>query len=111
MNELIAKARKLGLSADDLVIEAESLEECGEYLHGALMGYSSDELREASKLLAGEQKSFRVWAKMTSYAYLDVKANSKEEAEKIAEDTDGGEFISTNEGDWEIMTDSTSEVV
>ena len=52
---------------------------------------------------------YRVWAKMTSYAYIDVDASSKEEAEKIAEKTDGGEFIPTEDGDWEIM-DSTDEL-
>ena len=52
---------------------------------------------------------YRVWAKMTSYAYLDVDASSKEEAEKIAEEIDGGEFIPTEDGDWEIM-DSTDEL-
>ena len=52
---------------------------------------------------------FRVWAKMTSYAYLDIEADTKEEAEKIAEDTDGGEFISTDGGDWEIL-DETEEI-
>ena len=49
---------------------------------------------------------FRVWAKMTSYAYIDIEADTKEEAEKIAEDTDGGEFISGDDGDWEILTDT-----
>ena len=52
---------------------------------------------------------FRVWAKMTSYAYLEIEADTKEEAEKIAEDTDGGEFISTDGGDWEIL-DETDEI-
>ncbi len=52
---------------------------------------------------------YRVWAKITDYAYLDVEASSKEEAERVAENTDGGEFIPTENGDWEIM-DSTEEV-
>lgn len=46
--------------------------------------------------------TFRVEAKMTSYAYLDVKAPTKEKAMEIASNTDGGEFISTEYGDWEI---------
>lgn len=45
---------------------------------------------------------YRVFAKMTSYAYLDVEAETGEEAKEIAENTDGGEFISTEDGDWEI---------
>ena len=45
---------------------------------------------------------YRVFAKMTSYAFLDVEAETGEEAKEIAESTDGGEFISTEDGDWEI---------
>lgn len=49
---------------------------------------------------------FRVWAKMTTYSYLEVEADSEEEAEMIAEETDGGEFIPTDDGDWEITGDT-----
>lgn len=45
---------------------------------------------------------YRVFAKMTSYAYLDVEAETSEKAKEIAESTDGGEFINTEDGDWEI---------
>ena len=45
-----------------------------------------------------------VWAKMTSYAYLYVDAESEEEAFEIAEETDGGEFEPSEDGDWEIVT-------
>ena len=48
---------------------------------------------------------YRVWAKMISYSYLEVEAESKEEAEAIAEETDGGEFIPTDDGDWELIDD------
>lgn len=37
--------------------------------------------------------TFRVWAAMETYCYLDVEANSATEAMAIAEYTDGGEFI------------------
>ena len=47
-------------------------------------------------------KKYRVWAKMTSYAYIEVEAENASEARSIAEDTDGGEFISSEDGDWEI---------
>ena len=51
-------------------------------------------------------KKFRVWAKMTSYAYLDVEAETAEEAYQIADSTDGGEFISDEfKGDWEVDPD------
>lgn len=48
---------------------------------------------------------YRVWAKMTNMAYLDVEAKDKDEAEAIALDTDGGEFIpdtNPHSGDWTI---------
>ncbi len=48
-------------------------------------------------------KKFRVWAKMDDYLYLDVEAESKEEAVAIAEEADGGDFTSEGAlGDWEI---------
>lgn len=53
---------------------------------------------------------YRVWAKMTNYCYLDVEADTIDEAEEIAEDADGGDFINSDEGDWEIMYDSTEEL-
>ncbi len=37
-----------GLSADDLIIVAEALEEYGEYLHACLIGYGADELRKCA---------------------------------------------------------------
>lgn len=36
-------------TADDLIIEAETLEETGEYLHMNLYGYSVEELRAIAK--------------------------------------------------------------
>lgn len=48
-------------------------------------------------------KSFKVWAKYTSYCYLDVEAEDADEAMEIAEETDGGEYTPTPEGDWEII--------
>ena len=48
------------------------------------------------------KKKYRVWAKMTSYSYLDVEAESEDEAINIANETDGGEFIPTTS---EILPD------
>ena len=48
--------------------------------------------------------TFRVWAKMTSYSYVEVEAESEEEAISIADDMDGGEFIPTDDGDWEVCS-------
>ncbi len=46
---------------------------------------------------------YRVWAKMSTYCYLDVQAGSEAEAERIALDADGGDFITGDDGDWEIL--------
>ena len=44
---------------------------------------------------------YRVMYKSTEYLYIDVEADSIEEAIEIAENTDGGEFIEDGVGDWE----------
>ena len=44
---------------------------------------------------------YRVMYKSTEYVYIDVEADSIEEAKGIAENTDGGEFIEDGVGDWE----------
>lgn len=44
---------------------------------------------------------YRVMYKSTEYLYIDVEADSIEEAKEIAENTDGGEFIEDGVGDWE----------
>ena len=44
---------------------------------------------------------YRVMYKSTDYLYLDVEANSLEEAKEIAENTDSGEFVEDGAGDWE----------
>ena len=45
---------------------------------------------------------YRVWAKSVSYVYLDVVADSIDDAIAVADETDGGDFTSTAHGDWEI---------
>lgn len=47
---------------------------------------------------------YRVWAEMTTYCYIDVEAQNEDEACNIAEGIDGGEFITSNDGHWEILT-------
>lgn len=57
---------------------------------------------------------YRVFYKSTDYVYLDVEANSIEEAKSIAEDTDGGEFIEDGVGDWDydrIQDIETGEIL
>jgi len=55
------------------------------------------------------KKTFRVQAECITYCYIDVEADSTEEANQIAADTDGGEFITTEEGDWNILESLTKE--
>lgn len=51
-----------------------------------------------------KEKTFRVYAKVISYSYIDIKAKTAEEAEQKAEDQmsteelDGGDFFSTDDG-------------
>ena len=56
-------------------------------------------------------KTYRVWAKVIGYAYLDVEADSAEEAIAIAEDTDAGYFTDTPDGEFEIMDEDYVEEV
>lgn len=48
MNELMDKIKRLGLTKDEVIAEAECVDEYGEWLHMALMGYSYDELMAAA---------------------------------------------------------------
>ncbi len=45
---------------------------------------------------------YAVVATITSYAKLTVNAESEEEALRIAEETDGGEFTPDPDGEWDI---------
>ena len=49
-------------------------------------------------------KKYRVWAKSISYCWLDVEADSEDEAMEIAEEADGGEYEESPYGDW-IVTE------
>lgn len=42
-------------------------------------------------------KTYRVRAKMTTYCYIDVEAESADDARSKAEDIDGGEFITDDD--------------
>lgn len=57
---------------------------------------------------------YKVFAKMTTYLYVHVDADSEDDAIDIARDIDGGDFIPLNQGiiecgDWEI-TDAHMEI-
>ena len=51
IKEIVKIAQRCGLSRDDLIIEAEAVEEYGEYLHISLLGYSPEALRAAAEHL------------------------------------------------------------
>ena len=46
LDEIIARCH---ITMDDLYMEAECVEEYGEWMHMSLMGYSADRLREAAE--------------------------------------------------------------
>ena len=57
---------------------------------------------------------YKVFAKMSTYLYVYVDANSNDEAMDIARDIDGGDFIPLNQGiiecgDWQV-TDAQLEL-
>lgn len=57
---------------------------------------------------------FRVVYKQIQPLYLDVEANSPEEAREIAENTDGGEFVEYGMGNWEYchtVVDKNGEII
>ena len=54
-------------------------------------------------------KKYKVYAENTTYYSLEVEANSIEEANKIAEDSDGGEWTEDSYGKWIISDDLTHE--
>lgn len=43
---------------------------------------------------------YRVWYQSSTYCYVDIEAESEDEANEIANHMDGGDFISTDDGDW-----------
>lgn len=59
------------------------------------------------------EKTFRVRAEVITYCYLDVKAESIEQANEIASKTDGGDFTSENEesGVFNVLDSETKELI
>jgi hypothetical protein len=47
-------------------------------------------------------QTYRIYASMIDYVYLDVEANSLEEARDIAYDADGSEYKRQGMGDWHL---------
>ena len=56
------------------------------------------------------KKIFRVQAECITYCYIDIEADSIDEANEIAEETDGGDFTSDeNFGGWNVLDSLTRE--
>lgn len=53
-------------------------------------------------------KTYKVTASFISYCHAEIEAESQEEAERIARDMDGGDFIPAESDDWNI--ESVEEV-
>jgi hypothetical protein len=49
-------------------------------------------------------KKFRITASFTSYCHAEIEAETQEEAERLARDMDGGQFIPAERDDWTIET-------
>ncbi len=56
-------------------------------------------------------ETYRIYAKTTEYPYIDVEAESKEEAILIAEGADGGDFVPDDNGSWEILEGDIAEEI
>lgn len=52
MNELLSIIKKLGLSKDEILQEAECVEEYQEWIHMDLIGYSAEKLRQVAELIS-----------------------------------------------------------
>ena len=52
MKELLSIIKKLGLSKDEILQEAECVEEYQEWIHMDLIGYSAEELRQVGDLIS-----------------------------------------------------------
>lgn len=52
MKELLSKIKKLDLSQDEVLQEAECVEEYQEWIHMDLIGYSAEELRQVAELIS-----------------------------------------------------------
>jgi hypothetical protein len=59
--------------------------------------------------MAKKLKKFKVQAECITYCYVVIEADSIEEANKIADGMDGGDFISTDEGEFNVLNTLTAE--
>lgn len=52
LDELLSIIKRCNMSKDDVIQEAELVEEYGEWYHMSLMGYSETELRQAAEAMS-----------------------------------------------------------
>ena len=52
MKELLSIIKKLGVRKDEILQEAECVEEYQEWIHMDLIGYSAEELRQVGELIS-----------------------------------------------------------
>ena len=58
--------------------------------------------------MAKKKKKFRVEAEFITYGFIIVEAETSEQANEIAENTDGGDFVTIeNDGDFNILSTAT----
>lgn len=60
MQELKELIKKHKLTSDDLIVEAECVEEYGEYQYPYLMGYSAATLRTVAKEIEKEKQEMTI---------------------------------------------------
>jgi hypothetical protein len=51
LDELLSIIKRCNMDKNDVIQEAELIEECGEYYHVSLIGYSAEELRTAANTM------------------------------------------------------------
>lgn len=49
-------------------------------------------------------KTYKVWARQTTYLYAYVDAEDYEQAQEQANNLDGSTFIDKGDGDWDIYS-------
>lgn len=55
-------------------------------------------------------KKYIVFAECTSYYSMEVEATSEDEAHRIAEESDGGEWTEDSNGRWTINYELTTQL-
>lgn len=73
---LVNKIKACCLDLDDLLVEAESIDSYGEYIHLFLSGYTGDEIREAVRIIRAKNKKENE-KEVTSMSVKEQKERAK----------------------------------